>query len=291
MARKKKILDSQPDFGPVATPYGLDFHLEFPTVAAFVERAAIEFKCDLGRYSRKRETGWHGGSFAEACQFATEGWSEGIARVREISARVSHQLAYIEGPSTYFDVAGSYPDVARYCDGEPESMVEFTELECKRPFARITVNGVLTAGTSIESRMRHGAEIAALVDALEARRIRTEIVIHTSMSAHGDGCGVVTVHLKHAHEVLDMGRIVYALAHPTFTRRLTFAVMETLPMPLRQKYGIGAHSDHFYGTLDVTPEPLRGEIHFEATPPRSTPEESARSIEDHIRKLEESSND
>ena len=171
-------------------------------------------------------------SYAEAVQLMREGWPEGAALARALSASLSAALAEADAtlrPGPVWDVAGDDVDVDRYLAGEPESMIAW-EPEVV-PAAGRVVRLVLAGRVAFhvgESAMRTAAVMtAAAADVLEARGVRAEIVVAYAIEI---GKRVVEIRhrLKAAEEPLDLPRVVAGM-HPSAFRRVAFRWMETQP--------------------------------------------------------------
>jgi len=67
------------------------------------------------------------------------------------------------------------------------------------------------------------------------------------------------VSLKKFQQVLNMPRVLFAIAHPSMLRRLSFSHMEALPL----EYASGLKVGSAYGYPEAIPIKYRGDIHFE----------------------------
>lgn len=200
-------------------------------------------------------TDWCGATWRGALALARTGWAEGSDQVRKLSDRYVHQITNLVDKTVYYyDVSGSYVDVGRYIDGEPEHFVEFATERVRDAgtrMHRIMVQGSFSCDTPHEAIIRRGAAITALVDLLETLGIRCEIVSSATLSERSYGTNrnwfEFRVPLKEADEALDIDRVAFALAHPASLRRLGFAVMESLiPYTMRDFFGIRKNGSYGY---------------------------------------------
>ena len=113
--------------------------------------------------------------------------------------------------------------------------------------------------------MAKGATVAALVMLLELGGVRCEVdLVQAVMPSRGPGRGKfihhqTVVRLKEAHHALDVGRLVFALAHPSTLRRFFFSIQEQLPAEELSAAGVTSGG---YGTpADVSPE-HRGDVYI-----------------------------
>jgi hypothetical protein len=123
-------------------------------------------------------------------------------------------------------------------------MIEFRADARPKPIVRIGFETVVSAGEQVDSIMRRGAAIGALIDALESHNIRCEVTAvarDCKCYAMGDetaGYVLFETIIKAAEAPLDLDRLAFAVAHPSMLRRITFAVLETLPANIRKHIGV-----------------------------------------------------
>jgi len=131
-----------------------------------------------------------------------------------------------------YDVAGDDVNVGRYLDGEPECMANYeTELGHGNRCVVVSVNGSVHAGISADLIEKRGATVCALIDCLEACGYRTEV--HVYIGSASINIPRVNVCVKNAQDRLDLTRLAYCLAHPSFLRRQVFRFWETFPKSQR----------------------------------------------------------
>ena len=196
--------------------------------------------------------GWEG-----TLKLARYGWHEGVARIVDLSDRIAEQVSK-QLPTYGMELmeSGGDVDVAAYLNGQRECMWDWTESGSKMPVVRITVNAALSGGTSAQATIVAGALIAALADALEQVGRRVEVDVYDT--ARGSGAEYnVGARIKDASDPLDRASLVYAVAHPSFCRRLGFAIGERLPVKLQNSIGGG------YGRVGHVPTELQGDVHVD----------------------------
>ena len=185
--------------------------------------------------ARSLASDWNGNlSFSQACGLAIGGWDEGIAKVEKFSSALVEAIGSKLVTDEYFyDVTGQDFDLARVLEGEPECWLNSEQIHVEAP-AMQTIKVVVNIGASCSvnanTLIRKGAGIVALVKLLERMRRSVEVVAITRdcMSYNADSAGGFDFNLtlKHAGSDLDMGKLAYALMHPSMLRRLQFIVME-----------------------------------------------------------------
>jgi hypothetical protein len=183
--------------------------------------------------SRSRDTNdreWFGtANWTEALDLVRKGWPEGrekMARAMSVAAQATNHAT---APSMALDVAGAYPMIPAAVAGDPMNMVSFAPVEDRRrPIVRLFVSCVYSAGYSANAVMNYGAALMAYVDALEETGHRTEITM-TYLSDYRGQRIMPSVLAKRAEDALDVDRMAFVIAHPSFLRRLMFGLLETVP--------------------------------------------------------------
>ncbi len=194
---------------------------------------------------------WHGSAdFKQATGLLKRGWPEGANAINDMMKDMS-QLGPVseligEAEVETYDVSGAYVDVGAFLEGDPECLIDWDTTEDTSPrVISIYVNLCTSSGTNARKMVRRGVATAALVDCLETRGIRCEVVV---VSANGwrprkakqvmqdddedswNAIGsIIRVVVKRAHQPLDMDRLSFCLAHPSMFRRFMFRVMESEP--------------------------------------------------------------
>lgn len=192
-------------------------------------------------------------SFDAALAIARFGWPEGARCVQDIRERIEDKLlTRIVKQTTQYDVSGSFVDVGRFCSGDPEHMVEFSEQEAHGlKTIRIAFNAGYAAVTTEEQINLWGAAIVALVDSFEHAGTRVEL----DAIVHLNGCGASEmyhlINVKQAHDPLDIDRLSFIAAHPSFLRRIVFGVMEGMSEHERREMNVGVGGG--YGYCRTTP--------------------------------------
>ncbi|GAA3552319.1 hypothetical protein GCM10022222_39920 [Amycolatopsis ultiminotia] len=187
--------------------------------------------------SRREEHGWHGASWEEANRLAVDGWSVPleetdvtVGELRE-SAGLSHSVTLLE-PS--WDVTGSEVDVGAYLSGVPECMVDAVPRQVSRRGKVITflVPGGYANTIGHDVIINRGLALAALCTAIIDAGHSVEIwsglagVLHLR-KAEQRFSGVARVIA--AGEPLDVGRLIFAVAHPAMLRRMWLGVWDAQP--------------------------------------------------------------
>ncbi len=180
-------------------------------------------------------------TFQDAVDLASKGWPEGLDKLTK-----KLDLCLGKGRSRYRmnDVAGDYPDIGRFLGGVPDSMSRRVINEgLKRPIIDIILNVSFAGNINPKSIINYGAALTSVMDELENAGFRVGVKI--CMVAENDKQTGFLITIKTPSEALELDRMVYFMAHPSFLRALGVSFLErTVP-------GIG----HGYGY----PKDLEGE--------------------------------
>jgi hypothetical protein len=177
--------------------------------------------------------------FDGAVNLSRSGWPEGCDQIAEISKKLFDVIK----PQTHqqdveFDYSGSFVDVGRYCDGEPECFGNFIEPENPTKVIRIEIAGAISHSVTAETARNRGAAVVALIDLLESQGYRCELVVVISVKQSEVPKGHTTaITIKNPDQPIDIDALAFSIAHPAFLRRLWFGVAEQEPAKIISRYG------------------------------------------------------
>ena len=200
--------------------------------------------------ARRLASEWDGNlSFTETCRLAVRGWDEGIGKVEKFASgfvdAIGSKLVIDE---YFYDVTGMDFDLARVLEGEPECWLNSEQVHVDAP-AKQTIKLIVNIGASCSvdanTLIRKGAGVVALVQLLERMRRSVEVVAITrdcyAYNNDNEGGFNFDLTLKHAGQDLDVGKLAYALMHPSMLRRLQFIAMETTWVGMPSSYGYSSN--------------------------------------------------
>lgn len=205
---------------------------------------------------------WAGGSFNNAVELAEHGWDDAVTQVEELLRSINTDIGE-EHTTTFtstYDVSGSEVDMGRFLSGEPECMVESVPLKVMRTgrVIKLIVPGSISARVHQDTIMRRGAAVMALVDAFSRMQHPVEVWLGFAVQSYGNwkARNLYMIQVQESDQPLNMGRIMFALAHPSSLRQLCFSVNEDEPLEIREKfgYGYGGHSGYGRPSYAVTAE-------------------------------------
>lgn len=169
-------------------------------------------------------------TWEDSCDLALKGWTKGRQEILKISDRINIR-GRIKLPQIAYDVTGDCYDMGKLVAGEPESAMYWTpsatEIRNSGKCIKIIVN-TATSAVIDESIMRlRGANVLAVIDALEAVGYTTEIWAIFSARDRED----IRVRVKDQGEQIGDDIISFAVAHPSFSRRFAHAIVGTGIIP------------------------------------------------------------
>jgi hypothetical protein len=182
---------------------------------------------------------WCGGSWDEALRLAVDGWSlalrEADVSVGALRERAGLGVSAITLEPTW-DVTGSEVDIGAYLAGVPECMVDAVP---RRTSTRGRVVTFVVPATYLSTTphvlvRNRGIALATLCAAIIGAGHSVEIWSGWSCMVGRDR-HTAMARVISAGEPLDVGRLVFAVAHPLMCRRLWFAVWDAQPRPLARR--------------------------------------------------------
>lgn len=206
---------------------------EFESVGDFVRYARDTPPAD-GVHVDSRdpcsERGFFGtAKFEDAVTLASAGWPEGAARVAALREGCEAFLAAAKAAKTRgygWDVTGDFIDVGRLLSGEPECCGQEQDgLGLGSRVASIRLNACVSASVSTDAITARGLTVLVAADLLESCGIRCEVLV--SLATYYEGRLVeANVTVKQPGDPVDIDRLAFSIAHPSFFRRLGIAFIE-----------------------------------------------------------------
>lgn len=218
---------------------------DYSEFLAFAEQEVVEAEDTSRRIGREYFFGTS--SFEEAMDLARKGWTAGAARVEALYNRMYRAVGEkVKKTAIEYGVSGSVVDVGRFCSGEPECFMEFTEQVVDGPgrILTITVNLFLSCGIDDQTVFLRGAGVMTLVDALEEAGYSVAINGRLFVKNKNRHTEDFLFPIKRPGEAVESDRLAFIMCHPAFFRRLLFSVGEHLK-PFRDH--VGYHDSSYYG--------------------------------------------
>ncbi|MFI7672520.1 hypothetical protein [Actinophytocola sp. NPDC049390] len=193
---------------------------------------------------------WAGGSWEEALRLAVDGWSVPL-RDTEVTVGALRERAGLGASVTTlepaWDVTGSEVDIGAYVAGVPECMVDAVPRQTSRRgrIVAFLVPACYSNRTPHSLIRNRGIALATLCSAIIAAGHSVEIW-SGFVGLIDDHRANAVARVVSAGEPLDLGRLIFAVAHPLMLRRLWFAVWDAQEPDLAdwmcdEAYGLPSH--------------------------------------------------
>jgi len=194
------------------------------------KRGAPSFALESDNY-------WAGGSYGSVRELAKTGWADHQPAVMDIANLLFNKISSkIERNDPCLALVGADIDIGAYCDGSPECMVMMQPTMVDGRGQRILslAYNVSTSGDiDAASLTKKGSVAASLIYLLETVGYRVELWACFGAKRVNTQYQWRAL-VKQADQPLDMGRMLFAIAHPGMLRRLTFHMMDTEPTEVAQ---------------------------------------------------------
>jgi hypothetical protein len=184
-------------------------------------------------------------NYESALKIATEGWEDAEAAARKISNAVMNRIgALVERDEELYDVEGQGIDIGAYNQGIPECWIRYEQhfAEAPGPIVRIVFNIAASCAVSTEVMIAKGAAVAGMIECIELSGKSVELWACCCVADELVGArhkAVTMIKVKEAGQPLDMGRVMFALGHPSSLRRLWFRWLERQDALLLKLIGSG----------------------------------------------------
>lgn len=227
----------------------------------FVDRARAPDSIEDGD-GRQADGDWPGATWEEALQLAEDGWAtvlpEVEAEVAELRERAGDQVLTTTLVPVW-DVAGGEVDIGAYLSGEPECMVDAVPqlISARGRVVTFLVPAGYVNTTPHSAVHNRGVALAALCSSIIATGHSVEI--WSGFCAYFDDTErfASVARVVSAAEPLDIGRLMFVMAHPAMLRRLWLAAWDSAPEPVARR----VHDrDYGYAAYTCFPEDLPEDI-------------------------------
>jgi hypothetical protein len=159
-------------------------------------------------------------TMSEAIKIAREGWQEGVERATDLIERLSLDNPRVKRRKAA--LAGGVVSVGRMLSGDPAHMIR----RPKQP-GRKVVTFFVEAGCQgtiePENMAIRAALVGAIVDLMENAGYSCAIVATDTSLDMGRPIYQLAVTVKESGERLNLADTMFALGHPSFLRRMSFA--------------------------------------------------------------------
>jgi hypothetical protein len=234
-------------------PSDKDIIRRFNSLEALVNRAEMDAPGTLGRSSRRTGRSFYGTpTFEDAVAMSRAGFSEVRPEVDTYVDDVMTKLIDVEidSPVYLHDVNGPGFDIDRFVEGDPECFYDTVEIQDDGDkVVVILIDCMYSGGTSDAAIIMRGAAVTALVEVLS--RVGYQCEIWTEATVFGnDFRHTLLARVKEAGQELDVDRLMYPMAHPSFFRRIVFGAQEVETDGVRRQtdcYEAGGYGGNGWG--------------------------------------------
>lgn len=186
----------------------------------------------------------------EAIRIARYGWPEGRELIKDTLDEIdTDELVGLRRTmEPYVDVAGDEVDVDRYLAGDHENMVQFAlKYDQNGKVVTLFVNATMSSYIEPQQIVKRGAALVAAKEILTSSGYAMGItMVESATSSRGrDIQTEYHIPLISPGEYLDVDTAAFCLAHPSFLRRLIFALNDNESTALRRTMGF--HPGGSYG--------------------------------------------
>ncbi|MFC5753009.1 DUF7192 family protein [Actinomadura rugatobispora] len=205
----------------------------------FVDRARAPDTIENGD-GRHCLDAWAGATWDEALRLARDGWTtvlpEVHAEVAELRERVENDVLTTALVPAW-DVTGSEVDVGAYLSGEPECMVDAVpqRISARGRVVTFLVPAGYVNTTPHSAVHNRGVALAALCSSITASGHSVEIWSGFCPYVSRTDRFASVARIISTAEPLDMGRLMFVMAHPALLRRLWFAVWDSAAPPVARR--------------------------------------------------------
>ncbi|MCM1294499.1 MAG: hypothetical protein NC311_02985 [Muribaculaceae bacterium] len=187
-------------------------------------------------------------TFQEAMDLARNGWNDLDKIIPNVQRFPLPKIKSVSDMVCRYNVAGGAVDIGRYLAGMPDCMRHMAvNDEFMRPAKcmKLLFTFDIHCGYSAMQLASAGYRAYEMVDMMESANIHTEVVFHVRDQAMALGVerkpcctGIYDVYVtvKKPDEVLNLSRIMFAMAHPSMLRRLVFSEMERNPQDVIKQF-------------------------------------------------------
>lgn len=167
-------------------------------------------------------------SYAEAQELLESGYGEILPKIKnEMKLKIKGTTSQRRIP--YNDIVGYIPNVPNALLGVPQSMINKTTIKNKIRTVSIIYSPTGNWKISADEFIKCGIVILNAINALELNGIRVTLKVACKCSEVKCQQALCCVKVKDYRDHLDLKKLAFPIAHPSFFRRFGFKWMETNP--------------------------------------------------------------
>jgi len=166
-------------------------------------------------------------SYEESVELALNGYKDGCNSLMKASKRVQH-CENVNRKMPIIDITGFAPHVPNAITGVPKSMISHLPYQQKAKVLTLVYANADSADVDADQFIEAGRSILNLINTLETQGYRIALYSTVVCSCRSEKVAMI-VKIKDWKQPLNMLKIAYPMAHPSFLRRQFFKWLETLP--------------------------------------------------------------
>lgn len=197
---------------------------------------------------KRTDNKWSGSeSLDDAIALGLDGWHEIRPEVDRMVDGMNEHINMALGDvfQTVMNYSGDSVDMDRYLMGDPECMMDYEMVPAGRMgrVVRVLVNGSASWRVDSDTIKARGALACALVDTLAKLGVGVEVWLELATKHRGLHSALILLHSS--EQRLDIDNLMFAMAHPSMLRRISFSMMERSAWPdAKQIIGAGYGQAH-----------------------------------------------
>lgn len=194
----------------------------------------------------------------EALRLLKEGWDSGAEKLTEDLKVANLSTHKREVKKAVYDIVGFQASVPRYLQGVPTSMINKRNVQQKAKIITLIKSCSYSAKVGQDMIFADSVRFLRVVQTLESQGYRVNIYSAFHAECEDESIFVQTK-IKSANERLNISKMAFALAHPSFLRRILLRYIETEENIKNRNWtrGYGQPSD-----IDKTNELLEKDTYF-----------------------------
>lgn len=198
-------------------------------------------------------------SYQEATEMLANGYDKILPEIKhKMNKKMKGTISQRRIP--YNDIVGFAPNVPNAIRGIPQSMINKTVVKNKVRTVSIIYSPTGTGTIASDEFVKCGIVMMNVINNLELNGIRVNLKIACKASASDNERCLCCVKVKDYREHLDLRKLSFPVAHPSFFRRFGFKWLETSPKITDKDwswgYGRTIHIDNFKDYKDFENDKL-----------------------------------
>lgn len=174
--------------------------------------------------------------FEAADNMMLGGWSDGAKRVE--AAMIKSSAAMSDRPRCHTSTVGFAPNVPNYLAGSPLNMINKKRVHVPARVVDIVYNCAVGCSVSASDIEVAAAKLFNVVAGLESAGMRVNLWV-VNVNVSNDQNASIAVKIKSDSQPLNVLKMIYPAAHPSFLRRHLFAVLERAGVTGHEWWGYG----------------------------------------------------